>query len=159
MTTVVDTSALLALLYPDDAHNQRAKRALVAADEAGKITINPIVYAELAADDTFEDRDGLEYFLDDTGIAVEPITRDTAARAGECFQTYVSRRGEKLQCSTCGRETTFECPDCESSITARQHVAADFLIGAHAETAGTLLTFDGGFFRDYFDVEMLQIEE
>ncbi|WP_424017817.1 type II toxin-antitoxin system VapC family toxin [Halorientalis pallida] len=159
MTTVVDTSALLALLYPDDAHNRRAKRALVAADEAGKISVNPVVYAELAADDTFADRDALDYFLDDTGIAVEPITRDIAARAGECFQTYLSRRGETLQCSNCGRETTFECPDCASSITARQHVAADFLIGAHAETAGTLLTFDGGFFRDYFDVEMQRTEE
>ena len=56
-----------------------------------------------------------------------------------------------LQCSGCGHES-FECPSCDRPITARQHVPADFLIGAHAETADGLLTFDAGFFRDYFDL-------
>lgn len=44
-------------------------------------------------------------------------------------------------------------PGCGTAITARLHVAADFLIGAHAASADALLTFDDGFYRENFDVE------
>lgn len=159
MTTVIDTSALLALLYPDDVHNERAAQHLQAASEAGKPAINRVVYAELAADSTFDSREALEYFLADTGIVVEPLTNDIAFRAGQAFSTYLARRGEDLQCPTCGEKTTFECPSCGTEITARHHVAADFLIGAHAESRDRLLTFDDGFYRDYFDVELWTVTD
>ncbi|MEF8786418.1 MAG: PIN domain-containing protein [Haloarculaceae archaeon] len=157
MTTVVDTSALLALLYPDDDHNDRAVELLSEASEAGKLTINPVVYSELAADEIFDTEENLDYFLSDTGIAVETLPRNVSFRAGQAFGTFLSRRGETLQCPACGTEITVECPDCDAAITARQHIAADFLIGAHAETAGSLLTFDSGFYRDYFDVDLSAI--
>lgn len=159
MTTVVDTSALIALLYPDDRHSERAKRLLTAAANAGRLAINPVVYSELAADETFSDRDELDYFLEDTGIEVEAVPREAAFQAGEAFQTYLDRRGEALECAACGREAVFECPDCGASITARQHIAADFVIGAHAEQHGSLVTFDGGFYRDYSDVEVRSVDE
>lgn len=158
MTTVVDTSALLALLYPDDDHNDRAERLLTEAAAENRLVINPVVYAELAADSTFTDRDDLDYFIDDTGIETDEIPAETAYRAGEAFETYLSRRGEELECPGCGRATTFECPDCGRAITARQHIAADFLIGAHAEREGELITFDGGFYRDYFDVSVRTVK-
>lgn len=154
MTAVVDTSVVLALLYPDDEHNERASRLLTQAASDGRLSINPIVYSELAADSTFDGGDELDYFLDDTGIAVEEITSRIAFRAGEAFESYLSRRGQQLECPGCGRASTFECPDCGRTITARQHIAADFLIGAHAETASELLTFDDGFYRDYFDISI-----
>lgn len=159
MTTLIDTSALLALLYPDDDHNDRAVTLLADAAEDGKLVINPIVYSELAADDTFDDRDNLDYFLSDTGIVVESLAETTAFRAGEAFETYLRRRGEQLQCPTCGTETVAECPDCGTRLAPRQQIAADFLIGAHAETLGRLLTFDGGFYRDYFEVELHTVVE
>lgn len=159
MTTVVDTSALLALLYPDDEHNRRAKRLLTEAQQAGKLAINPVVYGELAADSTFGSRDDLDYFLDDTGIVVESISRSVAFRAGDAFGTYLDRRGDGLQCPNCGHETTFECPDCDEVITARQHIAADFVIGAHGERADALVTFDSGFYRDYFDATLRCISD
>jgi len=154
MTTVADTSVLVALLYPDDEHNDGAVKLLSDDAEVGKLAINPVVYSELAADETFDSRENLDYFLSDTGIAVETLSRDVSFRAGQAFETYLARRGEGLQCPACGTEATVECPDCHTRITARQHIAADFLIGAHAEVAGTLLSFDDGFYRDYFDVEV-----
>lgn len=159
MTTVVDTSAILALLYPDDIHNERAAHYLQSASEAGKPAINRVIYAELAADSTFDSREGLEYFLADTGIVVEPLTDDISYSAGEAFATYLDRRGEELQCPSCGTDTTFECPSCETTITARQHVAADFVMGAHAAARDRLLTFDDGFYRDYFDVDLWTVAE
>lgn len=157
--TVVDTSALIALLYPDDAHNDRAATLFHEASEDGALLINPVVSAELAADPFFESVDALDAFLDDTGITVDGLSTEVALAAGTAFQSYLDRRGEDLQCSQCGHETTFSCPACGGTITARQHIASDFLIGAHAETADALLTFDQGFFRDYFDVACRTVRE
>jgi hypothetical protein len=157
MRTVVDTSALLALLYPDDGHNERAVAGLTEAAEAGELLVNETIYAELAADSTFETREDLEYFLSDTGITVETPPQTATFRAGESYGSYLDRRGETLQCPACGHETTVECPDCGTTLSARQHLPADFLIGAHAETADRLLTFDSGFYREYFDVEIVVV--
>lgn len=159
MTTLVDTSALLALLYPDDDHNERAVRVLTDAAADGRLAINPVVYAELAADSTFTDRADLDYFLDDTGIVVDAVPDTATFRAGETFGTYLDRRGDELECPACGHATTHDCPECGRTITARQHIAADFLVGAHAESVGSLVTFDAGFYRDYFDVDVLCVSD
>lgn len=150
--TVVDTNVLLGLLYPDDSHNERAASALQEAYQRGALLVNSVVYAELAADDCFATPAELDTFLRDTGIAIEELSADARFAAGEAFQTYLDRRGDGLQCSECGTEATYECRECGAGITARQHIAADFLIGAQAGyQADALLTFDQGFYRDYFD--------
>ncbi|WP_227377758.1 hypothetical protein [Haladaptatus halobius] len=44
---------------------------------------------------------------------------------------------------------------CGRSLAPRQHLSPDFLIGAHAAVdAGTIITFDAGFYRSYFDVNV-----
>lgn len=156
MKTVVDTSALIALLNPEEEYNKRASQLLMEAYSEGAVVIAPVTYTELGADSYFETSDELEVFLEDTGIRVEEAELAALFRAGEAFQTYLERRGEKLQCNECGTEAVFDCPDCGANITARQHVPADFLIGAIAdEQADRLLTFDGGFFDTYFSLDLL----
>lgn len=156
MKTVVDTSALIALLNPDERHNERAAELLHEAYATGAVVVAPVTYTELSADSYFGTPDELDAFLDDTGIRVETPTTETLFAAGEAFRSYLDRRSEQLQCSECGTETAFECPDCRASVTARQHVPADFLIGAQAEEqADRLLTFDGGFFETYFALDLV----
>jgi len=156
VSTVVDTSALIAVLNDDDAHHERALELLGRASESGALRINDVVYAELAA--YFDREEDLQVFVDDTGLVRDGLESGTLYLAGRRYREYLDRRGEELQCSACGHETTFECPDCGEPITARQHVAPDFLIGAHAERgANRLLTFDGGFFETYFDVDLLTV--
>ncbi|WP_049898752.1 nucleotide-binding protein [Halococcus agarilyticus] len=158
MKTVIDTSALIALLYPDDDHNRRAAAALHEASTDGATVINDVVYTELAADPYFGDAAALDGFLDDTGIGVERPSCEASFTAGTAFETYLDRRGEKLQCPACGEHTTVTCPACGTRLAPRQHVAADFVIGAHAtEQADRLLTFDEGLFSSYFDVELLSV--
>lgn len=159
--TVVDTNVLIGLLYPNDSHNERAATALQEAYQHGALLVNSVVYAELAADDCFSTPEELDAFLGDTGIAVEELSADARFAAGEAFQMYLDRRGEGLQCSECGAEATYECSECGARITARQHIAADFLIGAQAAyQADALLTFDQGFYRDYFDaVEIMSVSD
>jgi len=154
MKTVVDTSALVPLIYPDDEHNERASELLGEAHSQGALVVNPITYAELSAGSTFKGTDELDAFFGDTGVRVEEAERRTLFRAGEAFQEYLDERGDALQCPECGETAVFECPSCGNEIDARQHLPSDFVIGAHAEEqADAIVTFDTGFFEAYFDAE------
>jgi len=153
MRAVVDSSVLLAYLYEDDPHSEAARNVLEETYREGALLVNGIVYAELAADQGFDSVDEVDAFLMDTGIEVEQPSRAAMATAGETFRTYLSRRGQELQCPACGTRTTVTCPSCDQVVALRQHLSPDFFIGAHAAVdAGTVLTFDAGFYRTYFDV-------
>lgn len=155
MRTVVDTSALIALLYPKDKHNQKASELLNEAYTEGGVFINDVVFSELAADPYFDDAEHLGRFLEDTGIRLDRLERQTLFRAGEAFRIYLEERGDELQCPNCGHKAVFDCPNCGSVIRGRQHIASDFIIGAHAEIQGDkLISFDVGFFKKYFDVKV-----
>lgn len=156
MKTVVDTSALIALLNADDAHNEAATALHGRAHEEGVLCINDVVYTELAV--YFEKQRHVDAFVDDTGLRLEDLSRETLYVAGQRYHSYLDSRGEELTCHRCGHEGRYECPDCGAQIRSKQHIAADFLIGAHAaEQADRLLTFDTGFFSTYFEVEMLTV--
>jgi predicted nucleic acid-binding protein len=150
VTTAVDTNALLALFY-DDEHADESERVLRRAYRDGRLVVAPIVATELAADGQFADRSELDRFLSDFSIRVAEPSPEARFAAGEAFSRYVDRRPDGLQCPTCGTERSVECDDCGRSLAPRQHVAADFLIGAHASVdANALVSFDSGFYGTYF---------
>lgn len=150
MTTAVDTNALLAILYQDD-HTAASEAALRRAYQEGRVVITPIVYAELAADGHFETETELDQFLEDFSIQVEEPSRAARFNAGVAFQRYTDRRPDGLQCPSCGTKQTVRCEECNESLSPRQHIAADFLIGGHATTdADSLISFDDGFYATYF---------
>lgn len=150
MSTAVDTNALLALLY-DDTHADDAEAALQRAYRDGKLVITPIVSAELAADGHFETSGDLDQFLADFSIHTTEVSSVARFRAGEAFGAYTARRPDGFQCPSCGTEQTIPCESCGVDLTARQHIAADFLIGGHAAVdCEALISFDTGFYKTYF---------
>jgi len=148
--TAVDTNALLALLYEDE-HTETSEAELRRVYQDGRVVITPIVYAELAADGHFETAAELDRFLTDLSIQLVEPSRAALFRAGEQFQQYTGRRPDGLQCPSCGTKQTVRCSECDETLTPRQHIAADFLIGGHATVDGDrLVSFDSGFYETYF---------
>jgi len=150
MIIAVDTNALLALLY-DDEHADASESVLRRAYQDGRVVLSPIFYTELAADGHFESSDTLDEFCDDLRLQLDAPSQDALFRAGEAFQTYTDRRPDGLQCPSCGAEQSIPCSACGTDLTPRQHIAADFFIGAHAAVdCDRLLSFDTTFYEMYF---------
>jgi predicted nucleic acid-binding protein len=149
MITALDTSVLLDLLLPDQPEVEVAERSLAEALRDGALIICEAVYAELAA--TFPSQEELERFLSDTGIRLHSSDTEVLYRAGAAWRAYRARRSPLMICGACGAEQDVPCQRCGVSMRTRQHVLADFLIGAHAEHyADRLLTRDRRTYRTYF---------
>jgi len=148
MITAVDTNILFDVLIPDAPHGDQSERALAEALRAGAVVISDPVYAELAVH--FPEQDKLDRFLADTGLRLEASKADALHRAGRAWSEYVRRR-PALACPQCGATQDLHCDKCGASVQPRQHVVADFIIGAHALTqADRLLTRDRGYYATYF---------
>ena len=148
MITAVDTNVLLDVLIPNAPHGDESERALADALRAGAVVVSDPVYAELAAH--FPEQEELDRFLTDTGLRLEASEADALYRAGRAWSDYIRRR-PALTCPHCGARQDHHCDKCGASVQPRQHVVADFIIGAHALVqADQLLTRDRGYYATYF---------
>ena len=156
MISAVDTNVLLDILLPDTRNVDASKKRMDDAYADGALIICEVVYSELAAQ--FCNANDLEAFLLNTGIRLVPSGRRSLQAAAVAWQNYTIRRDMRLQCASCGNLQDVCCSQCGMTISSRQHIIPDFIIGAHAVThADRLLTRDRGFYRTYFPELILNI--
>jgi predicted nucleic acid-binding protein len=116
---------LLDVVTEDPTWSEWSEQALSDARDAGRLAINPIVYAEVSVG--FERIEDLDDAVAPTDLAREQLPYDAGFAAGKAFVTYRRRGGQ------------------------RRSPLPDFYIGAHATVRGyRLLTRDPTRFRSYF---------
>ena len=123
--TLIDSNVLLDVLTEDPFWFNWSVGALSEAAEAGPLTINPLIYAEVSV--RFERVEDLEDALPPQDYRRAQLPWEAAFLAGKAFLRY--RRGGGTKTST----------------------LPDFYIGAHAAVSRlSLLTRDSGRYRSYF---------
>ena len=124
MITLVDSNVLLDVLTDDPNWGERSCLALARAADAGRLAINPIVYAEVSVG--FERVEELDASLPPEVFERRALPWAAGFLAGKCFVRYRLDGGE------------------------RRSPPPDFYIGAHAAVEGlTLLTRDARRYRTY----------
>jgi predicted nucleic acid-binding protein len=123
--TLVDSSVLLDILTDNPLWGSWSQSALAEARDAGRLVINPIVYAEVSTG--FSAIEDLDDAVPETDFEREPLPYSAGFLAGKAFLVY-RRRGGK-----------------------RRSPLPDFYIGAHgAVSAYRLLTRHAVRYRPYF---------
>lgn len=123
--TLVDSNVILDVVTDDAKWLDWSATALARQANEGRLVVNPIVYAEVAA--RFERIEDLEDALPEGYYERQALPWEAAFLAGRSFVRYRRRGGQ------------------------RRSPMPDFYIGAHATVAGlTLLTRDARRYRTYF---------
>lgn len=122
---LVDTNVLLDIATHDERWALWSLAQLDAANAAGPVVINDIVYAELAV--RYERAEQVDDFVARAGLQFRSIPKAALFLAAKAFGAYRERGG------------------------TRTGVLSDFFIGAHAAAEGLpLLTRDARRYRTYF---------
>jgi len=123
--TLVDSCVLLDVITGDDRWADWSAAQLAAAMDAGRVVINPLIYAEVSV--SYQTIEELDELLPADDYEREALPYPAGFAAGKAFLRYRRRGGDK------------------------RSPMPDFYIGAHAALAGyRLLTRDVARYRTYF---------
>jgi predicted nucleic acid-binding protein len=129
--TALDTNVIVDIEEGSSDIVEAATRAVERAGEGGRIVICGVVYAELLARPGAEPSE-LRAALHASRILLDlDLPIDVWTQAGVAYGSYARRR--KV-----------------ARVAQPRRILADFIIGSHARTVGTLVTSDAEFYRRAF---------
>jgi predicted nucleic acid-binding protein len=132
----VDTTVLIDILKNEFPDYQEKLYSALQKDE--KLTAPVIVYAELMPQFRGNIK-LLNSFLDEHKIMIEPLDIDSAKEAGHRWMKYLKRKSR------------IRCPQCDQTLSTKEHFLSDFYIGGYALTkCDAIITRDRGIYRKYF---------
>jgi predicted nucleic acid-binding protein len=132
----VDTTILLDILKDEFRNHQETLYLAISRHED---LMAPCVVAAELMPQFRGDRNLMTSFLKDHKIQISDLDMDSAMEAATRWIIYLARKTKRV------------CPHCGSALPLRDHVLADFYIGAFALThCDAILTRDRGVYRGYF---------
>lgn len=145
MFITVDSNVLLSVFANDSLCNKAV--SLLGKYKDHEYIINNIIYIELGLH--FEEISMLDKQLLSLEISTVSRERMNFTRIVNAWKTYLKKR--VFTCPNCGNITGFVCPVCNSQISYRQRILADFLIADFAlEHSDGIITFDPNYYKNYF---------
>ncbi len=153
MILSVDTNVLVYILSGHQRYGKQSLDLISKLRSENTLVICDIVYAELSAFTC--DKDKLAYFFLDVDIESRPMTEKSLFLAGEKWNNYNINR--KIVCPSCNINIDIKCPQCKTKVLIKQHIIADFMIGAFSYVdCNGLISFDRGIYKTYFpELKML----
>lgn len=118
ITTAVDSNILIDVLFDDNNFSSLSTTALAWASSEGRLTISPMVMAEVAG--YFPTAEGAQGFFRGINAEVNPLDAEGALAAGHIWSLRVNKK--------------------------RSRILPDYIVASHAALhANRLLTRDSGF--------------
>ena len=146
MKVSIDTCVLLDLLL--DQNEESVLNLRKCMDRRDELVICTMVFGELCPFFSGQEK-ALKQFLAEMDIRIEDCLEEDFAHAGGKWYEYLKRHC--FVCPACGKAIQMTCPHCHQPIRFRQHILADFVIGAFSELrCDAILTRDYGYYRTYF---------
>ncbi len=145
MIATVDTNILLSVFFKDSLYVRASD--LLEKYSAHQYIINDIIYLELCVH--FPRREKLDECLEILEITLlEEYAKNYEAIVNG-WRRYLKKR--KTICPACGKILKPLCSHCSHSITFRQKILADFIIGGFAlANSHGILTLDTAHYKNYF---------
>lgn len=147
MILSVDTNVLVYILSGHQRYGKESLDITRQLRSENTLVICDIIYAELSA--FTRDKDKLASFFLDVDIKLKPMSEESLFLAGEKWNNYNIQR--KVVCHSCNISIDVKCPKCKNKVLIKQHIIADFIIGAFSYVdCNGLISFDRGIYKTYF---------
>lgn len=145
MNITVDSNVLLSIFAKDTSYESSS--ILMEKYSVHEYIINDCIYLELGVHfSTLEELDESLGILEVSVFEKYERNYEVILRA---WTNYL--RKKKFICPACKKNMNPICPKCQHTVTFRQRILADFLIGGFASTNSEgIITLDTAYYKNYF---------
>ncbi|MDY7031739.1 MAG: hypothetical protein SVY10_07510 [Thermodesulfobacteriota bacterium] len=145
MIITVDSNVLLSIFTKDTLYSRASE--LMEKYSSHEFIINDCIYFELGVN--FPDIETLDVSLDILEVSVLKARALNYASVLDAWTQYL--RKKRFLCPSCKETIILVCPRCTHTLSFRQRILTDFIIGGFAmENSDGIMTLDYSYYRNYF---------